>query len=745
MTRQIELVEKVGSYNPGTDEALLNRAYVYAMKAHGNQKRASGEAYITHPLEVANILADLHLDDASIAAALLHDTIEDTEATQSEIAEQFGAEIADIVEGLTKINKLDLVSRRAKQAENFRKLLLSVSNDVRVLLIKLADRLHNMRTLDHMAPEKRTRIAQETMDIYAPLAGRMGMQEIRSELEDHAFRYLTPEAFEMVNERLEALRKKNTDLIKEISDELGHRLNEAGIAATVTGREKRAYSIWRKIERKSISFGQLSDIYGFRITVEDEAAAYQALGIVHTTWPMVPTRFKDYISTPKQNDYQSIHTTVIGPGRQRVELQIRTHAMDDVAEYGIAAHAFYTDLGDGAASRSKSHVKDTKAYRWLRQLVDSLEEGDHPEEFLEHTKLDLFYDQVFCFSPKGTLIALPMGAKPIDFAYAVHTDIGNTCVGCKINGKVSPLFDELHNGDEVEIICSKTQTPPLVWADLAVTGKAKAAIRRVTREAARGQYTSLGKKILERSFERAGRAYSDERVEGALARLAFSRLDDAFVAVGRGETSSTDVLQAVYPDYQESRPVQKVTGKVDEGWFGIRRVMGLKFRIPGRARSKSAKADSKKVRQNIPIHGLHGDLPVDFASTGAVPGDRIVGIQEPGKGIKIYPIESPSLRQFDNQTDQWLDVMWDIDPENADRFPTRIRVMVMNEPGALGEIATLIGEQDGNIDSLDIIGRTRDFREMIIDLEVWDAKHLNGIISHLRKMPGVNEAERIIG
>jgi GTP diphosphokinase / guanosine-3',5'-bis(diphosphate) 3'-diphosphatase len=744
MTRHIELIDKVGAYNPETDQAMLSRAYDYAMKAHGSQKRASGEAYITHPLEVASILADLRLDDASIAAALLHDTIEDTPATQVEIEELFGTEIADIVQGLTKINKLDLVSRRAKQAENFRKLLLSVSDDVRVLLIKLADRLHNMRTLDHVAIDKRERIARETMDIYAPLAGRMGMQEIRSELEDLAFRYLTPEGFQMVSERLEELHRENSDLISEITDELGRRLADAGIKATVAGREKRPYSIWRKLERKSVSFEQLSDIYAFRITVKNVADAYHVLGIVHTTWPMVPTRFKDYISTPKQNDYQSIHTTVIGPGRQRVELQIRTHEMDDIAEYGIAAHAFYKDYSDGKGAYSKSLVQETKAYRWLRQLVDSLEEGDHPEEFLEHTKLDLFHDQVFCFTPKGRLIALPMGAKPIDFAYAVHTDIGNTCVGCKVNGKVAPLFDELHNGDEVEIICSDTQTPPLVWADMAVTGKAKAAVRRATREAARTQYTSLGQKILERAFQRAERTYSKERLEAVLGRLAFDRLDDALVAVGRGETTSNDVLRAVYPDYQEVRAVQKQSGKVDEGWFGIRRVMGLKFKIPGRGKSRSTKSDAINIRQNIPIHGLRGDLPVDFASKGAVPGDRIVGILEPDKGITIYPIDSPSLRQFDNQSDAWLDVMWDIDPENTDRFPTRIRVMVMNEPGALGDIATLIGEQDGNIDSIDLIGRTRDFREMIIDIEVWDNKHLNGIISQLRKMPAVTDAERVV-
>ena len=435
LMRQYELIDRVKQYNPKANEDLLNRAYVYAMKAHGEQKRDSGDPYFSHPLQVAAILTDLKLDDATIAAALLHDTIEDTDATRAEIDRLFGPDIGRLVEGLTKLKKLELVSKEAKQAENLRKLLLAIADDVRVLLIKLADRLHNMRTLGYRPPEARRRTAEETLDIYAPLAGRMGMQEMREELEDLAFRELNPEAYKVITERLEALAERSSDWIDEIEQQLAKKLGDRGIAAEVFGRRKRAYSIWRKMERKAVGFEQLSDILGFRVIVETVAECYQALGIVHTSWPVVPGRFKDYISTPKQNDYRSIHTTVIGPGKQRVELQIRTREMQEIAEYGIAAHALYKD---GVGSPTEMLSRESNAYAWLRRTIELLAEGSNPEEFLEHTKLELFHDQVFCFTPKGKLIALPRGATPIDFAYAVHTDVGNMAIGAKINGQDRP-------------------------------------------------------------------------------------------------------------------------------------------------------------------------------------------------------------------------------------------------------------------------------------------------------------------
>ena len=531
--RQYDLIERVRAYNPNTDEALLNRAYVYAMKAHGEQKRASGDPYFSHPLEVAAILTDLKLDDATIAAALLHDTIEDTPTTRAEIDQIFGSDIGHLVEGLTKLKRLDLVSREAKQAENLRKLLLAIADDVRVLLVKLADRLHNMRTLQHMPDEGRKRIAQETLDIYAPLAGRMGMHHMREELEDLAFRQLYTDANKLVSARLDALADRNAHLIAGIEQQLTRKLADLGTDAIVVGRRKRPYSIWRKMERKSVGFEQLSDIFGFRVIVKTLRECYRALGIVHTTWPMVPGRFKDYISTPKQNDYRSLHTTVIGPGNQRVELQIRTEEMHEIAEYGIAAHALYKDT---TGSPTELLSRESSAYAWLRRTIELLAEGSNPEEFLEHTKLELFHDQVFCFTPKGKLIALPRKATPIDFAYAVHTDVGNRAVGCKINGQMAPLVSELNNGDEVDIITSDAQTaPPSAWESIVVTGKARLAIRRATRVAVRSQYAALGRRIVERLCQRAKREYSDEKLIGALPRLARASIEDVFAAVGRGE------------------------------------------------------------------------------------------------------------------------------------------------------------------------------------------------------------------
>jgi guanosine-3',5'-bis(diphosphate) 3'-pyrophosphohydrolase len=725
MMRQYDLVERVRSYNPDTNEDLLNRAYVYAMKAHGSQTRASGDPYFSHPLEVAAILTNLKLDDATIVAALLHDTIEDTEATRAEIDQIFGPEIGALVEGLTKLKRLELVSREAKQAENLRKLLLAIADDVRVLLIKLADRLHNMRTLEFVPPESRRRIAEETLDIYAPLAGRMGMQEMREELEDLAFRTLDPEAYAVVMQRLDALADRNRNLIGEIEAQLSNNLRKNGLIARVYGRRKKPFSIWTKMERKSVGFEQLSDIFGFRVVVNNVAACYRALGIVHTTWPVVPGRFKDYISTPKQNDYRSIHTTVIGPGNQRVELQIRTEDMDQIAELGIAAHAFYKE---GAGSPTELLKRESNAFAWLRHTVGILSESANPEEFLEHTKLELFHDQVFCFTPKGKLIALPRHANVIDFAYAVHTDVGNSAVGCKINGKFAPLSSELQNGDEVEVLTSDAQSaPPSAWESLAITGKARAAIRRATRTAVRDQYAGLGRRIVERLFERAKIDYADDKLKGALPRLARASIEDVMAAVGRGEMKASDVARAMYPDYKEERVAR----------YGAKKGLTTKLK-PAPEVLRSPKA--------IPIRGINSDLPVKFAPNGgAVPGDRIVGIVTPGEGITIYPIQSPALKDFEEEPERWLDVRWDVDESTPQRFPARILVDNVNEPGSLAQIATVIAEHDGNIDNISMQRRSPDFTETTIDLEVYDLKHLSGIIAQLRAKAVVARVERVNG
>jgi GTP diphosphokinase / guanosine-3',5'-bis(diphosphate) 3'-diphosphatase len=722
--RQFELVEKVTAYDKDADENLLNRAYVYAMKAHGSQTRASGDPYFSHPLEVAAILTDLKLDDATIVAALLHDVVEDTEATHQEIEELFGKEIAQLVEGLTKIRRLDLVTKEAAQAENLRKLLLAMAKDIRVLLIKLADRLHNMRTLKYMEPEKRQRIAQETLDLYAPLAGRMGMQNMRDELEDIAFKVLNPDAYKSITARLKKLHQESGDILREIEKALTAKLAENNIMAGVSGREKRPYSIWRKMQKKHLSLGQLSDIFGFRVIVASLAECYQALGIVHQTWRMVPGRFKDYVSNPKQNDYRSIHTTVIGPHHKRVEMQIRTASMHDVAEHGIAAHAFYRDIlsAEKAINGKRVPADESNAYRWLRHLIEMLSEGDSPKEFLEHTKLELFQDQVFCFTPKGDLIALPKGATPIDFAYAVHTKLGDSCVGCRINGRHASLMSELENGDEIEIIRSKAQVPPAAWEGFAVTGKARSAIRRATRNAVRKQYAGLGREILGRILSRAGRSLAEKDLADGIPRLGMKNAEDVLAAVGRGEMAASDVLRAMGLELEEKRPKAAKTAQ-----------------------------SRKRVRQGgtaspaIAVRGVDRDLPIRIApETGAVPGDRIVGILTQGEGITVYPIFARALQAFDDQPARWVDLAWDTSDETL-RYPSRVSVKIHNEIGALAQVTQAIGELDGNIDQLQMLTRAKDFYDLDIVLEVNNLKHLTSIMNALRNKPLVSSVSRVTG
>ncbi|MBP0438949.1 RelA/SpoT family protein [Tianweitania sediminis] len=740
MMRQYELVERVQRYKPDVNEALLNKAYVYAMQKHGHQRRASGDPYFSHPLEVAAILTDMHMDEATIAVALLHDTIEDTTATRQEIDALFGPDLGHLVEGLTKLKKIDLVSKKVEQAENLRKLLLAIAQDVRVLLVKLADRMHNMRTLDHMAPEKRLRIAEETMDIYAPLAGRMGMQGVREELEELAFRHINPEAFQTLTNKLAEVFEKNKTTLSDIEASLSRLLEKANVKASVKSRQKKAWSVFRKMETKALSFDQMSDIFGFRVLVDTVDDCYRVLGAVHTTWSMVPGRFKDYISTPKQNDYRSIHTTIVGPSNQRVELQIRTQEMNKIAEYGVAAHAIYKDGGNrNGASGGHGVSKDTNAYAWLRRTIESLAEGDSPEDFLENTKLELFQDQVFCFTPKGKLIALPRGATPIDFAYAVHTEVGDTCVGVKVNGHVMPLVTELKNGDEVEIIRSKAQVPPAAWESVVVTGKARAAIRRATKNAIRKQYSGLGIRILERAFERSGKQFTRDQLKPVLHRLGHKDIDDVLAAVGRGELPSHDVLKAVFPDFKDERVSLNPPRQREEGWFNLRNAAGMLFQVPGKS---TRKAPSNGA---LPIRGVQGDLPVRFAPEGAVPGDRIVGILEPGQGITIYPIQSPSLTAFDDHPERWIDVRWDIDEATAERFPARIAVTTINAPGSLAEIAGVVAANDANIHNLSMISTAPDFTEMMFDLEVWDLKHLSRLLSQLKDASSVSDARRVNG
>lgn len=734
MMRQYELVERVQAYNPNVDEQLLNKAYVYAMQKHGSQKRASGDPYFNHPLEVAAILTELKLDDASIVVGLLHDTIEDTDATRAEIDHLFGAEIGAIVDGLTKIERLNLVSREEAQAENLRKLLLAISQDVRVLLVKLADRLHNMRTLQYMPPEKRTRIAQETMDIYAPLAGRMGMQDMRSELEDISFRILQPEHYQAIVTRLDEMQAAYSETIATISAELSDRLLAEGIHARVKARVKSPFSIFNKIERKSIALEQLSDIIGFRVIVGSIDECYHTLGVVHTKWKVVPGRFKDYISVPKHNDYQSIHTTIVGPGRQRAELQIRTEEMDRVAEFGIAAHALYKDGASADLSRIEN---ESQAYGSLRSTIAHLTAGSSTEDFLEYTKLELFQDQVFCFTPRGRLIALPRGATPIDFAYALHTDIGDTTVGAKINGAILPLVTQLRSGDEVEIIRDQNHMPPMNWLGIAATGKARAAIRRAVRQAATQRAFSLGEHILNMMLEREGVMLDDTEAASLAEALGMANRRDLLIAVGEGKVGSEPLateLASIKGLRKRRRKLDLPVADTADGWFALRSTDLFRFRVPGGQRSgPNAKAA---------LAQLDFQMGVLVSNEGVVPGDRLVGILQPDKPLEIYPIHSDALINLHDSDVAWLDVRWNLAGREDRAYAVVVSMESVNKPGSLAQISAAIAACDANINNLVMRMISPDFHQMIFEIEVRDLAQLTDVLATLKRSPGLSAVQR---
>ena len=723
MIRQFELVERVQSYDPDADEDVLNRAYVYGLKKHGNQLRASGDPYFSHPVEVAGLLAEMRLDTDSIVTGLLHDTLEDTDATRDEIASLFGEDIARLVDGVTKLSRLEIQSESTKEAENLRKLVLAMSSDIRVLLVKLADRLHNMRTLHHIKePARRRRIARETMDLYAPLASRIGMEKVKRELEELAFAELNPDGRASVLARQGYLRERGDKLVPQIEVELVRTLKEGGLEAQVSGREKTPYSIWRKMQTKNVSFEQLSDIMAFRIIVADVAQCYQALGLLHGRYQVLPQRFKDYISVPKPNGYRSLHTGVIGPLGQRIEIQIRTEEMQDQAECGVAAHWIYKHGGPST---------DAPQYAWLRSLMDILDKAPNAEEFLEHTKLEMFQDQVFCFTPKGKLIALPRGATPIDFAYAVHSQVGDTCVGAKINGRMLPLRTQLSNGDQVDIITSKAQTPSPTWERFVVTGKAKAAIRRFIRTRQREQYIQLGKSLLEKAFHEEGYEVTEKGLDGVRINFKQASTDDLIATVGAGLVGAREVLTAVYPGLKQPR----------KGGADI---------VPiSRARSKTGKTGEgvrggKLEAEQIPIRGLIPGMAVHFARCcHPLPGDRIVGIITTGKGVTIHTIDCATLESFSEAPERWIDVGWDSVSEGGGGLYTgRLKVTVANQPGSLSSLSTVIARHQGNISNLRIVNRSMDFFDMVIDVEVSDVKHLADITAALRATPAINAVER---
>ena len=711
MLRQYELVDLVKSYDENADEDALNRAYVFAMKKHGAQLRASGDPYYSHPVEVAGILTQFKLDCASVIAGLLHDTVEDTDTTVEEIRGLFGDQVAQLVDGLTKLAMIEQKSTDKKQAENFRKLLLAMSEDIRVLLIKLADRLHNMRTLHFLkSPEKRARIAKETLDIYAPLAERIGMQEIKTELEDIAFKELHRDAYDSIQARLNFLREQGSNIVPKIISQLEKDMKENGIKAEVSGREKSPYSIWRKMQQKNASFEQLSDIMAFRIIVDDVGACYQALGIVHSKYHMIPRRFKDYISTPKPNGYKSIHTGVIGPENTRIEIQIRTHEMHEVAEKGVAAHWAYKQ-GEKVVGKN---------VRWIRELLEILEQASNPEEFLENTKLEMYNDQVFCFTPKGDLIGLPINSTPVDFAYAVHSSVGDTCVGAKINGEIRPLRTVLQNGDQVEILTSKAQHPSTEWDRFVVTGKAKAAIRRYVRAHKRDQFITLGEQLLERTFKSENLDFNEKALVNVFPNFEAESIDDIYAKVGEGLITAWDVMKAVYPAYKQSK-LEKVVKSIVPSFTG-----------------KKNKSKSEPLK----IKGLIPGMAVHFAGCcHPLPGDRIVGIVTTGKGVAVHRIDCKLLEKFANEPERWLDISWGDDASETTHIG-RLKVMLANEPGALGELSNLIARSNGNIANLNIINRTLSYFEIMIDVEVKDLRHLTDIIATLKSSKVVSYVDR---
>ncbi len=716
-----DLIARVRSYHPGADGDLIRRAYEFAREKHSRQTRHSGEPYYGHVVAVAMMLADLHLDVSTVCAGLLHDTVEDTEATLEDIAELFGEDIARLVDGETKLSQMELSSKRTKQAENFQKLVVAITEDVRVLLVKLCDRLHNMRTLHHIPrQDKRERIARETLEIYAPLARRIGVNRLCTELEDLSFRNLNPNAFESITRRLAAIRETRSVAVATVSAALSAKLEEAGIDARVFGREKRPYSIWRKLERKGVSFDEIADIYAFRVIVTSPDDCYRTLGVIHQTWRCVPERFHDYISTPKPNNYRSLHTTIIGPSNIRLELQIRTEEMEAVAETGVAAHWRYKSGRYGYDAKAAQAAGGDPLER-LRPFVEILEQGGDPDEFLEHAKLEMFADQVYCFTPKGELIALPGGATPLDFAFAVHTELGAATVGAKINGRERPLRTRLKNGDVVEIIKGGARQPPAGWEELVVTGRAKAAIRKLIRASEHEEFVRLGRVIAEHAFLREGKPFRETALKNAYERLDVKTPEALYEALGRGRVSSSELLDAVFPGQRESRAETTADRELIQDEKGELYVHGS---------------------------GLTPGVSLHFADCcSPIPGDRIVGIMRRGRGVEVHVIDCEKLAVWEEEegdaaNDRWIDLKWTPEAQSNAVSIGRIVATVRNEPGALAEIAGAVGEARGNITHIKTNLRSRDFFDMVFDVEVFDVRHLSNIVAALKTCDRVVTAER---
>ncbi len=715
VARLSELQSSINQNSPSADFQVIERAFAFADSHHETQLRASGEPYISHPLAVAGIVAEKRLDTASIVTALLHDTVEDTTATLEEVTSLFGDEVAGLVDGVTKLTKLELRSDQSKQAENFRKLVVSMSKDIRVLLVKLADRVHNMRTLHYITrPEKRERIARETMEIYAPLAQRMGMQDWRDELTDLSFAVLHPGPRSSVIARLNYLREHGQNLVGRVIGDLQRILDENNIQAQISGREKLPHSIWEKMKKKNVPFEQITDIMAFRIIVDDVAECYHTLGCIHSTYKAIVGRFKDYISVPKLNGYKSLHTTVIGPDNLRIEVQIRTREMHEIAEYGVAAHWYYKETGEPG-------IVDGQQYSWLRGLVDILDHTSNSDEFLEHTRLEMYQNQVFCFTPKGELISLPQGATPVDFAYAVHSDIGDTCVGAKINGKLVPLRTKLGSGDQVEITTSRNRAPSPEWLRFVATGKAQARIRRSMRLQQREQYVQLGKEIARNAFVEHHTDMTAKTLAPALEQFGHETPEDLYAAIGEGQVTERELSTCLFA-------ATRLPHGPDDNVIPL---------LPAKRQTQR----NAQKKPPVAIHGLIPGLALHFARCcHPLPGDPIVGIVTTGKGVTIHTHDCASLESFHHTPERWLDVSWD--PNAATLNTARLSIIVENRPGQLAEISSTIAQGHGNITNLRFTSRAEDFMEMLIDIQVMDVSHLSNIIGALRAQPSVVSVNR---
>ncbi|MBS0477372.1 MAG: bifunctional (p)ppGpp synthetase/guanosine-3',5'-bis(diphosphate) 3'-pyrophosphohydrolase [Proteobacteria bacterium] len=696
MLRQYELVERVLAYEPEADEAMLNRAYVYTVQKHGTQKRASGDPYFSHPVEVAGLMTELQLDQETIITALLHDTVEDTLATTAEIEKLFGPEVARLVDGVTKLSKIEAMGETERAAENLRKFFLAMSEDIRVLLVKLADRLHNMRTLHFIkSEEKRRRIARETMDIYAPLAERVGMYEYMREMQLLAFEQLEPEAYATITGRLAQIRSSEGGQVDAIALSIKQALAEAGLKVEVSGREKHPYSIWKKMAERHVSFEQITDIMAFRVLTDSVEDCYRALGVLHQTWQMIPGRFKDYISTPKSNGYRSLHTALIFENSMRMEVQIRTQEMHHLNEFGLAAHWAY-----------KQDAQPDGQVGWLRDLIEIVDASHDAEELLEHTKLAIYQDRIFAFTPKGQLFQLPKGSTPVDFAYAVHSDLGSFAVGAKINGRHMPLRTQLANGDVVEIIKNRTASPQLSWLGFVVTGKARAAIRRAVRQKEKQEVAAIGRKLFEEIVERLPSKIGKKAIRDAVKRLELASEDELMVAIGTAKIDDRQVMEALVPGSAKDLPEP-------ERWPKQERAISIKGLTPG-----------------VAFHLGECCHPV--------PGDRIVGIRLPGKGVEVHAIDCLTLASGVDA--DWLDLSWG---ERTTGAVGRVRVVLHNRPGTLAEATGIFAGNRANIIHLANTSRDELFGTYEIDLEVSDLAHLTRIVSALRASDAVAQADRI--